>query len=62
MERTAAGLAWLFRYIQEPLRLFRPLIIPGIYFVFVVFPKAMFRIYFHGNKNVTLKELLLNSR
>jgi len=55
-------LAWLFRWVQEPLRLFRPLLIPGIYFIFVVFPKAMFHIYFHGNKNVTLKELLLNSR
>jgi N-acetylglucosaminyldiphosphoundecaprenol N-acetyl-beta-D-mannosaminyltransferase len=53
-------LAWLFRYVQEPLRLFRPLLLPGLYFVFVVFPKAMVRIHFLGKKNVTLKELLLS--
>jgi len=51
-------LAWLFRYLQEPLRLFKPLLLPGLYFIVVVFPKAMFRIHFLGDKNVTLRKLL----
>jgi len=51
-------LAWLVRFFQEPRRLFKPLLLPGLYFAFIVFPKAMFRIHLLGEKDVTLKELV----
>lgn len=39
-------LAWLYRLVQEPVRLFKPLFIPVLYFSFSLFPKFLISKYF----------------
>lgn len=36
------GIEWIFRFFQEPKRMFVPMVLNGFYFLFLNFPKALF--------------------
>jgi N-acetylglucosaminyldiphosphoundecaprenol N-acetyl-beta-D-mannosaminyltransferase len=36
------GMEWIFRFLQEPKRMFGPMLLNGFYFLFLIFPKALF--------------------
>ena len=43
-------LAWLFRFLQEPTRLFKPLFLPVIYFCFILLPQWLVTQYVYRKK------------
>ena len=48
---------WLYRFIQEPQRLYHPMLISGLKFLFFIFPIYLYNKVFKG-KDITLKEIL----
>ncbi|MCX6111689.1 MAG: WecB/TagA/CpsF family glycosyltransferase [Proteobacteria bacterium] len=48
---------WLYRFIQEPKRLYRPMLISGLKFLFFICPIYLYHKVFKG-RNLTLKEIL----
>lgn len=48
------GLAWLYRYVQEPIRLFKPILINGLSIIFILFPTIIFNFYIRKNKNFSI--------
>jgi N-acetylglucosaminyldiphosphoundecaprenol N-acetyl-beta-D-mannosaminyltransferase len=48
------ALAWIYRFLQEPRRLFRPVLVNGLVFVFVVMPILLFKRFFSGHPDYSL--------
>jgi len=48
------GLTWLYRVVQEPIRLFKPLLIGGISVVFFLIPKILFEVVIKKNKEFSI--------
>ena len=44
------GLEWLFRFHQEPRRMFRPMFLNGLFFIFFIFPKVIVSKIIFGNQ------------
>lgn len=51
-------LAWFYRFLQEPKRLLKPLILPGFRFFFCYFPVLFIKYFIKKEKNPSLKNLL----
>jgi N-acetylglucosaminyldiphosphoundecaprenol N-acetyl-beta-D-mannosaminyltransferase len=47
------GVTWLFRFVQEPRRLFRPVLMNGIYFMAILFPLAIWKKLVMRDKSFT---------
>ena len=48
------GLTWLYRVVQEPIRLFKPLFLGGISVLFFLIPTILFEIKIKKNKNFSI--------
>jgi len=44
------GLTWIYRFLQEPVRLFRPVLINGLSILFFLIPVILFNIFIKKNK------------
>jgi N-acetylglucosaminyldiphosphoundecaprenol N-acetyl-beta-D-mannosaminyltransferase len=48
------GLAWFYRFLQEPRRLFKPLFINGLIVLFYLVPVILLQYYIKGNKKFSI--------
>jgi len=51
-------IAWIYRFIQEPKRLFKPVFFSGLRFAFCYFPVLLFRHFSNIEKNPSIQNLL----
>jgi N-acetylglucosaminyldiphosphoundecaprenol N-acetyl-beta-D-mannosaminyltransferase len=50
------GMTWLYRFVQEPVRLFRPMLVNGLYFMFILFPLLVWQSKIRKNKTFSFQK------